>query len=144
MTAIIRRLVAAALAAGLCAGMALAETVDVTFLLVNDIYKMSGKDRGGFARLAGVVKGERAKGGNVLYVHAGDTISPSLMSGFDQGAHIIDLTNSAPPDIFAPGNHEFDFGADVFMKRMGEAKFPILAANLRDADGNPIAGIEDT
>ena len=144
MTMLIRRLVAAALAAGLSAGMALAETVDVTFLLVNDIYKMSGKDRGGFARLSAVVKGERGKGGNVLYVHAGDTISPSLMSGFDKGAHIIDLINSAPPDIFAPGNHEFDFGAEVFIKRMGEAQFPVLAANLRGADGNPIAGIEDT
>lgn len=144
MTTFIRRFVATALATGLCAGTALAETVDVTFLLVNDIYKMSGKTRGGFARLSAVVKGERAKGGNVLYVHAGDTISPSLMSGFDQGAHIIDLINSAPPDIFAPGNHEFDFGKDVFMARMGEAQFPILAANLRGADGNPIAGIEDT
>jgi len=144
MTTMIRRLVAVALAAGLCAGTALAETVDVTFLLINDIYKMSGKTRGGFARLAAVVKGERAKGGNVLYVHAGDSISPSLMSGFDQGAHIIDLINSAPPDIFAPGNHEFDFGPEIFMKRMGEAKFPILAANLRGADGKPIAGIEDT
>jgi 2',3'-cyclic-nucleotide 2'-phosphodiesterase (5'-nucleotidase family) len=139
-----RRFAAAALAAGLCAGTAVAETVDVTFLLVNDIYKMSGKDRGGFARLSAVVKAERGKGGNVLYVHAGDTISPSLMSGFDQGAHIIDLINSAPPDIFAPGNHEFDFGKDVFMARMGEAQFPILAANLRGADGNPVPGIEDT
>jgi len=144
MTILIRRLIAVTLAAGLCAGTAVAETVDVTFLLVNDIYKMSGKDRGGFARLSAVVKGERGKGGNVVYVHAGDTISPSLMSGFDQGAHIIDLINSAPPDIFAPGNHEFDFGKDVFMARMGEAQFPILAANLRGADGNPIAGIEDT
>jgi 2',3'-cyclic-nucleotide 2'-phosphodiesterase (5'-nucleotidase family) len=144
MTAFIRALAAAALATGLSAGTALAETVDVTFLLVNDIYKMSGKTRGGFARLAAVVKAERAKGGNVLYVHAGDSISPSLMSGFDQGAHIIDLINSAPPDIFAPGNHEFDFGSEIFMKRMGEAQFPVLAANLRGADGKPLAGIEDT
>ena len=78
MTTFIRRLVAAALVAGLSAGMALAETVDVTFLLINDIYKMSGKERGGFARLAAVVKGERAKGGNVLYVHAGDMIVTRL------------------------------------------------------------------
>lgn len=144
MTTMIRRLVAVALAAGLSAGTALAETVDVTFLLINDIYKMSGKTRGGFARLAAVVKAERAKGGNVLYVHAGDMISPSLMSGFDQGAHIIDLINTAPPDIFVPGNHEFDFGAEIFMKRMGEGKFPVLAANLRGADGKPVPGIEDT
>ena len=133
-----------AVIAGL-AGAALAETVNVTFLLTNDIYKMSGgKARGGFARLAAVVKAERAKGGHVVYAHAGDTISPSLLSGFDQGEHIIALLNMAPPDIFAPGNHEFDFGPDVFRKRMAEAQFPILAANLRDAAGQKMAGIEDS
>src|SRR5688572_31075937 len=46
-----------------------------------------------FARLAGVVEQERAKGGHLLYVHAGDTLSPSLMSGFDQGRHVIELLN---------------------------------------------------
>ena len=96
-----------------------------------------------FARLAAVVKAERAKGGYLIYVHAGDTISPSLMSGFDRGEHIIDLLNMAPPDYFVPGNHEFDFGKDVFHKRMEQAKFPKLAANLRAADGSSIAGIED-
>jgi len=122
-----------------------ADPIKVTFLLVNDIYKMAGsKTRGGFARLASVVKSERAKGGTVYYVHAGDTISPSLMSGFDKGEHIIDLLNMVPPDIFVPGNHEFDFGADVFRKRMSEAKFPIYAANLRAEDGSVISGIKDT
>ncbi|MFV2091829.1 MAG: bifunctional metallophosphatase/5'-nucleotidase, partial [Hyphomicrobiales bacterium] len=43
-----------------------AENTKITFVVVSDIYKMSGvKDRGGFARLAPVVKAERAKGGNV-------------------------------------------------------------------------------
>ncbi len=142
---LIKRAVGVALAAGLFAGSAAAETVDVTLLLVNDIYKMSGDDtRGGFARLAAIVKAERAKGGNVVYAHAGDTISPSLLSGFDQGEHIIALLNMAPPDIFVPGNHEFDFGEAVFRKRMGEAQFPVLAANLRDGAGAPLAGIADT
>ena len=31
-----------------------------------------------------------------------------------------------PPDIFVPGNHEFDFGKAMFLKRMAEAKFPML------------------
>ena len=142
---LMKRVASAALAAGLAAGTAAAETVDVTLLLVNDIYKMSGDDtRGGFARLAAIVKAERARGGHVVYAHAGDTISPSLLSGFDQGAHIIALLNMAPPDIFVPGNHEFDFGEDVFRQRMGEAQFPVLAANLRDAGGAPLAGIADT
>jgi 5'-nucleotidase / UDP-sugar diphosphatase len=132
-------------AASLFAGTALAETVNVTFLLTNDIYKVDNTaERGGFARLNAVVKAERAKGGHLIYAHAGDLISPSLLSGFDQGEHTIALTNMAPPDIFTPGNHEYDFGAEVFMKRMKEAKFPLFAVNLRNADGTPVEGFQDT
>src|SRR4030095_6057382 len=100
-----------------------AETTKLTFILTNDIYQMSdqlmpdGQRRGGFARLAAVVKAERAKGGHVLFAHGGDTLSPSLMSGIDRGAHIVALTNMVPPDIFAPGNHEFDFGKSIFLER---------------------------
>jgi 5'-nucleotidase/UDP-sugar diphosphatase len=116
-----------------------------SLLLVNDIYKMSDdKGRGGFAKLAAVVKQERARGIPMLFCHAGDTLSPSLMSGFDQGAHIIELTNMIKPDVFVPGNHEFDFGKDTYLKRMGEANFPFVGANMRQADGSPITGMKDS
>jgi 2',3'-cyclic-nucleotide 2'-phosphodiesterase (5'-nucleotidase family) len=122
----------------------------ITFVLTNDIYQMSeqrgpdGKLRGGFARLAAVVKAERARGNPVIVTHGGDTLSPSLMSGLDRGAHIITLTNLIRPDVFAPGNHEFDFGKDVFLQRMSEATFPRYAANLRNANGQPLAGFKDS
>src|SRR3989440_11210934 len=125
------------LAAILLAGGAFAESTRVTFLLVNDIYQMGdqemadGKRRGGFARLAAIVKAERAKGGHVIFAHGGDTLSPSLMSGIDHGAHIMTLTNLVKPDVFVPGNHEFDFGKTTFLQRMAEATFPLYAANLR-------------
>src|SRR4029453_18958764 len=116
-----------------------------SLLLVNDIYKMSDdKGRGGFAKLASVVKQERARGEPMLFCHAGDTFSPSLMSGFDQGAHIIELTNMIKPDVFVPGNHEFDFGKDVYVKRMREANFSFFAANMRQADGSAISGMKDS
>ncbi len=150
MTPFVRRLVILTLFAVVAfAHAAPAQSTKVTFILVNDIYQMSeqilpdGKARGGFARLAAVVKAERAKGGHVVFAHAGDTLSPSLMSGFDRGAHIVTLTNMIPPDIFVPGNHEFDFGKQVFLQRMAEAKFPLYAANLRDADGRPLPGFKD-
>ncbi len=122
---------------------------EVTFVLFNDIYLMGdqpfpdGKSRGGFARLAAVVKAERAKGRIVIVAHGGDTISPSVTSGFDQGAHIIALTNMIAPDIFVPGNHEFDFGKAVFLQRMKEATFPLYCANLRDADGASLPAFKD-
>ena len=134
----------AMLAAGLVTARA-ADPVKITFVLVNDIYKMNEDEgRGGLPRLATVVKAERKASPNVIFAHAGDTLSPSLMSGFDQGEHMIALFNALPPDVFAPGNHEFDFGRDVYLKRMGEAKFPVLAANLRDADGSILPGHRDT
>ena len=133
----------------LCASSACAETARITFILVNDIYLMAdqmmpdGKRRGGFARLAAVVTAERAKGANVIFAHAGDTLSPSLMSGLDRGAGILTLTNLIAPDIFAPGNHEFDFGKATFLQRMAEAEFPRYAANLRGADGRPLPNFKD-
>ncbi len=122
-----------------------ADAVRLTFVLVNDIYKMNEDGgRGGLPRLAAVVNAERAKSPNVIFAHAGDTLSPSLMSGFDQGAHMVALFNELPPDVFAPGNHEFDFGPEIYLKRMGEARFPVLAANLRGADGAVLPHHADT
>ncbi len=137
------------LAVVLAAGPARAESTRVSFILVNDIYQMSdragpdGKRRGGFARLATIVKAERAKGGHVIFAHAGDTLSPSLMSGIDHGANIMTLTNMVKPDIFVPGNHEFDFGKATFLQRMAEAQFPLYAANLRGADGQKLSNFKD-
>lgn len=143
----IRKAASALLAGALALGatLAQAEPVNVTFILANDIDTIEADEaRGGFDRLAGLVARERAAGENVFYVNAGDVISPSLLSGFDQGSHIIELLNATPPDIFVPGNHEFDFGSDVFRQRMSEARFPVLGANLRDLNGRPVSGVLDT
>ncbi len=122
----------------LLSGTALAqEAVTLRFVQTNDIDRMGAeKGRGGFARLAAVVKEERQKG-NAFFVHAGDTLSPSLLSGFDKGAHIIDILNRIGPDAMAPGNHEFDLGPEVFRARMAEAKFDVLATNIIDGNGLP-------
>ena len=126
-----------------------AESAKITFVLTNDIYQMGdkampdGKRRGGFARLAAVLKAERAKGGHVVFAHGGDTLSPSLMSGIDQGAHIVNITNMLKPDIFVPGNHEFDFGKETFLKRMAETNFPLFAANMTGPDGRLLPGFKD-
>jgi 5'-nucleotidase / UDP-sugar diphosphatase len=57
-------------------------TARITLILVNDIYLMAdelmpdGQRRGGFARLAAVVKAERAKAGATTGGEIGDPISP--------------------------------------------------------------------
>ncbi len=122
---------------------AFAETVTLRFVQTNDIDRMEEDDgRGGFARLAAVVKAERAAG-PTLFVHSGDTISPSLLSGIDKGAHTIDILNQMGVDIMVPGNHEFDFGPDIFRSRIGEAKFPIITSNIREPGGVQPANTTD-
>jgi 5'-nucleotidase / UDP-sugar diphosphatase len=139
-----RQTVAAIFAAGasLATRAACAETgARLSFLLVNDVYRISEnkEGRGGMARFAAAVKAERerarAENRRLICVHAGDTLSPSLLSSFDKGAHMIDLFNEAGIEVFVPGNHEFDFGRDVYFERMREARFTILAANLKGRDG---------
>ncbi|MCP4384236.1 MAG: bifunctional metallophosphatase/5'-nucleotidase [Hyphomicrobiales bacterium] len=128
----------------LAAAPAFAAEVTITFVQTNDIDRMNEKDgRGGFARLATVVEAERAKG-PTFFIHSGDTLSPSILSGLDKGAHIIDILNNMNVDMLVPGNHEFDFGPEVFRQRIGEATFPVIASNLTEADGSAIANTVDT
>ena len=135
----------AALAATAPAAIAQQPAPAFTLLLLNDIYKMSDdKGRGGFARAAGIAKAERAKGVPMLFCHAGDCYSPSLMSGFDQGAHIVAMQNKMGIDVFVPGNHEFDFGKENYFKLVAAQNSPTFAANLRDAAGQPLAGHKDS
>lgn len=150
MTELTRRkalgVLAATGAAAATAGGARAQasTPRLSLVLFNDIYKFAEeRGRGGYARLAAMIKAERARGVPMLLFHAGDCYSPSLMSGFDQGAHIVELQNMLGIDVFVPGNHEFDFGKDAYFKRVSEQKYPTFAANLRDAAGNALQGHED-
>ena len=111
------------------------------FVQTNDIDRMEEDDgRGGFAKLAAVLKRERAEG-QTFFVHSGDTLSPSLLSGIDKGAHQIDILNQMGVDVMTPGNHEFDFGAENFRARIGEATFPsrhLQRARARTEPSPPI------
>lgn len=132
----------AAVIAGLGVAGAAAETVKLTIVGIGDIYDYDGDgERGGFARLNAIVKAERAANPNTLYLFDGDMLSPSLISGFDQGQNTIDLTNLVPFDLAVPGNHEFDFGPENFVEKMKASKYPWAAINVTNADGSPIEGL---
>src|SRR5690554_5937297 len=92
---------------------------------VSDLDRIEARGgRGGLAKLASLVGTLRLKHEYVLLTHGGDAISPSVMSNFDQGAHMIDLLNRLDLDIFVLGNHDFDFGPEVTLERVAEADFP--------------------
>jgi len=143
------RLLVLAPAFGLAATLPLpkdayAETIKVSLVQTNDIDRMEEDDgRGGFARLAAAVAAERVAR-TVIFLHAGDTLSPSLLSGIDKGAHIIDILNHMDIDVMVPGNHEFDFGPEIFQQRLSEATFPFVASNIvMPAGGGPASTTVD-
>ena len=139
------RIFAAALSGLLLAFSVAAETATLTFVLTGDIYELdSSKGRGGMAKLSTVVQQQRAKGEHVLFVHAGDTFSPSLLSGFTKGKQMVEIFNAMGLDYMVLGNHEWDFGNEVLHERIWEANFPIITSNVLDEDGLAIDGTSNT
>jgi 2',3'-cyclic-nucleotide 2'-phosphodiesterase (5'-nucleotidase family) len=119
--------------------------VAVTIVLVNDLPRAEDvADRGGLAKLAAIIKSQRLSRQHVIVAHAGNAISPSLLSGNDQGAYMIELLNRAGIDVMAFGNHEYDFGAAVAGERARAADFPIVLANVRGAAGEAIGSAMPT
>ncbi len=118
----------------------LAAPLTLTLVHVNDWDQMAGsRGAGGAAKIATVVAEERARaeaeGGLALVTFGGDMISPSVLSGIDKGAHMIDLANAVGFDVAVLGNHEFDFGPDVLRERLAESETIWLAGNVTIAGG---------
>lgn len=92
--------------------------------------------RGGFARIASMIRAEREKsGGRVLAVDAGDMIVGNLFQTlFQSQASEIRLLETAGFDAAGFGNHEFDFGPDGLARALTAAKahgarLPLVASN---------------
>jgi 5'-nucleotidase len=106
---------------------------------------------GGGAIFAAYIKILKAKTeGPVLWVDGGDMFQGSMASNRFEGAPVIRLFNHLGLHAAALGNHEFDYGPKgkksvprsakddprgALKERVKEAKFPFLAANVRDEQG---------
>ena len=111
----------------------------VRFLLVNDVYvadTISG-GRGGLARVA-TVRNRLADQGRILFVLAGDVLSPSVLSKYYNGRQMIEAFNAAKLDYATFGNHDFDIEADALASMIAASKFKWLSSNCRRANGSPI------
>lgn len=120
---------------GLLARSAAAEPLELVILHVNDWDMLEADDgAGGAAKIVSTIRRERAvaiaDGAATLTTFGGDMISPSLLSSFDKGAHIITLANRMGFDAAVLGNHEFDFGPRPLAARIKESNFPWLSANI--------------
>lgn len=90
-----------------------------------------GRMVGGSAVVAAYV--HRARDGSgcpVFVVSAGDIMQGTLISNLTDGQSTIAVMNEIGYDVVAIGNHEFDWGIDVLRRRVGQAEFPLLGANI--------------
>jgi 5'-nucleotidase len=116
----------------------------VRMLLVNDVYVIDTlrDGSGGLARVAGLRDSlERVTGDRVLFVLAGDVLSPSVLGKWYLGAQMVDAFNAARLDYATLGNHEFDISRAALGARLGESRFRWLSGNCAEASGAPFPGV---
>lgn len=119
----------------------------VTFLHLNDVYRIDAVDGGATGGIGRVVtlaeRTRRATGTPVRVLHAGDFIAPSLESRYFEGLQMVDALNflhARAPLLAVPGNHEFDERSPGMVAgALKASRFPWLAGNLQLRTGDPVA-----
>lgn len=125
-----------------------AETMDLQILATSDLhgkfmpwdYALNEESlSGSMAQLASAVKEHRDE--NTILVDAGDTIQDNSADIFleDEIHPMVLGMNELDYDVWVTGNHEYNYGMDVLKKVMGQQEAKVLAGNVYDPDGAPLA-----
>ena len=102
-------------------------------LFTSDVH--CGVDQGfGYAGLKQVRDTLEAQGYETILVDDGDSVQGEVIGTLSKGESIIQLMNSLQYDAAIPGNHEFDYGMEQFLKLADEAEFPYISCNFTKED----------
>jgi 5'-nucleotidase / UDP-sugar diphosphatase len=123
----------------------------LTVLFTNDFHAMAWRfdepnnpGIGGLAAqktLVDEIRAEvRGKGGNILVLSSGDITLGDPRSNVCENMPTIQGMNLVGYDALTIGNHEFDFGLEVFHKMKESANFPFLSANIYEEGGAKAVG----
>lgn len=133
-------------------------TGEAVILSINDVYRIEGVDegaRGGLARIRALREELERSHPDLLLLHAGDFLFPSLLSDTYDGGQMVAVMNllDGRPDTFDDralvtfGNHEFDKDdkedAAIVADRIGESDFRWLGTDLVFEDGFPTQRLEE-
>lgn len=113
-------------------------TRKLTILHFNDFHaQLTPDDRqqGGLAELATAIRRERENCNYCIVLSAGDVVQGSPVSTIFQGVPVYELVNPLGVDAGTLGNHEFDYGWQFITKFLHKAKYPIVDANVTNAEG---------
>ena len=106
---------------------------DITVYYTNDVHTYIDNAVGAgnenaltYSKVAGL---KNANPGAIL-VDAGDHIQGTAYGEMDKGATIVRLMNAAGYDAATMGNHELDYGMDVFMGVVEAAEYPYVSSSF--------------
>jgi len=102
-------------------------TKNLTIFFINDQHGQLDN----FSKIKYIVDQEK-QSTNVILACSGDMFSGNPVVDFhsDKGYPMIDVMNRVGFDISVFGNHEFDYGQDVLKKRVEQANFSWVCANV--------------
>ncbi len=114
-------------------------TTNVTLLFTNDVesaydpipaFWLDEQEMiGGIAELSTLINSVRASNQNVFLFDAGDIFTGALAK-LTEGRLAFELMISMGYDAMAIGNHEFEYGHEIFSWQKNRAPFPVLGANF--------------
>lgn len=97
-----------------CAETSTEQPTGLTFIHLNDIYRVGAVEdgkRGGLSRVVTIIRELQAQGRDVRVLHGGDFLYPSLESNIWDGMQMVEVMNfvdAVAPMYVVAGNHEFD------------------------------------
>ncbi len=107
----------------------------------NDFVSNAGREGriGGMAHLAALINNLRAEmPESTLLLDSGDTWHGTGIALFRNGSPMVRIMNKMGYDAMTPGNVDFLFSKDVFLKNVKACDFPVIAANMSDMDSDDL------
>lgn len=114
------------------------ESRNLIIIHMNDTHGKDEEENGkyGAARRAAYIKQVKATNDNVLILHAGDTITGSILSAVLKGNDEVRIMNKLKVGAAAVGNHFIDYGLDNFNQIIKDRNFPTLSVNIKNKSDN--------
>ncbi|WP_010074687.1 multifunctional 2',3'-cyclic-nucleotide 2'-phosphodiesterase/3'-nucleotidase/5'-nucleotidase [Clostridium cellulovorans] len=117
---------------------------NVDILSINDFHGTlledpKGKNVGA-SKLVTAVKEYKTANPNTVVVSAGDNYQGSALSNLLKGKPVSDMLKEMGVEVSAIGNHEYDWGTDLFSQWEKDGNLEFLASNIYDkTTGAPVS-----
>ena len=127
------------------------DKVDIQILATSDLHgkimpfdyaQNAVSDGGSLVQVASAVKELKAANENTILIDAGDTIQGNTVDDVFNNADehpMMTAFNTMGYDVWAYGNHEFNFGVPTLEKISAQFKGTALSGNVFKKDGTPLA-----